>query len=243
MRSRLFVYSVLLALFPLLGYAEGGTFSWSKSNAQLLRAYDYEVGERQRTIVTLEHAHGHQYGDTLAWVDVIKPDGRDHSYYGEISPRLSLSKITGRDLSRSVIKDILISTTFEKAKGQGPQYLYGVAVDFKLPGFTFFKSNFYVHDSTELSGQTWQITLAWNRPFKIGTIRLLAEGFADFQGSEGGREPNELIVPRVLVDISRLIDAQQGKLMAGIEYQYWHNKFGIDGVTESVPQIQIKWTF
>ena len=156
---------------------------------------------------------------------------------------MSLSKITGHDFSYGVIKDILISTTFEKAKNQGPQYLYGGAIDFNLPGFKFFAANAYVHDSTELDGQTWQVTIAWNRPFQVGETKFLIEGFADFQGDEGGRQPNQLIVPRFLVDIGDLAGYTPGKLMAGIEYQYWHNKFGLDGVTESVPQAQIKWTF
>jgi len=218
-------------------------FQWSTSNIQLLRGHSFEVGEKRRTIVTLEHAHGHKFGDTYAWVDIIKPDGVDDSYYGEFSPRLSLSKMTGYDFSYGLIKDVLISTTFEKAKGQGPQYLYGGAIDFNLPGFKFFKTNAYVHDSTELDGKTWQVTIAWNRPFKIGNTNFLLEGFSDLQGSEGGRRPNQLIVPRLLMDIGEIVGLKSGELMAGVEYQYWHNKFGIDGVNESVPQAQLKWSF
>ena len=229
-------------IIPKIVQAEN-FFLWNTSNIQLLRGHDYELGERQRSITTFEHAHGHKYGDTYAWIDFIKPDGEDHTYYGEFSPRLSLSKITGKNFSHGIIKDVLISTTFEKAKDQGPQYLYGGAIDLTLPGFKFFKTNAYLHDSTELDGQTWQVTIAWNRPFKIGGTKFLAEGFADFQGNEGDRSPNQLIVPRFLLDIGDLAGYESGKLMAGIEYQYWHNKFGLDGVTESVPQAQIKWTF
>lgn len=226
-----------------LSVQASGFLQWHTSNVQLLRGYDYELGERQRTIVTLEHAHGHRYGDSYVWVDVIKPDGGDHTYYGEISPRLSLSKMTGRDLSFGIVKDVLVSTTFEKAKDQGPQYLYGGAIDLNIAGFKFFKTNAYVHDSTELDGKTWQVTVAWNRPFEVGGVKMLAEGFADFQGDEGGRRPNQLAVPRFLVDVGDLAGYESGKVMAGVEYQYWHNKFGVDGVTESVAQAQIKWTF
>lgn len=233
---------ILLTSVSSIAYAEN-FFQWNTSNLQILRGHDYEVGEQQRSIVTLEHAHGHKYGDTYIWVDLIKPDGMDYTYYGEFSPRLSLSNLTGYDFSYGIIKDILISTTFEKAKDQGPQYLYGGAIDLNLPGFKFFKANAYVHDSTELGGKTWQITLAWNRPFEVEGVKFLSEGFADFQGDEGGRRPNQLIVPRLLVDVGDLIGHKPGKFMAGIEYQYWHNKFGLDGVTESVPQAQLKWTF
>ncbi len=234
-----FIASILIS--PLAQASD--IFQYSASNIQILRGHNYELGEKQRTIITLEHAHGHKYGDTFGFFDLIKADGQDHTYYGELSPRLSLSKMTGYDFSYGIIKDLLISTTFEKAKDQGPQYLYGGAIDLNLPGFKFFKANAYIHDSTELDGETWQVTLSWNRPFEIGGVKLLAEGFADFQGDEGGRSPNQLIVPRLLVDIGDLAGYEQGKLMAGVEYSYWNNKFGIQGSDESVPQAQLKWNF
>ncbi|MFK8068468.1 MAG: hypothetical protein AB8D52_09490 [Gammaproteobacteria bacterium] len=52
-----------------------------------------------------------------------------------------------------------------------------------------------------------------------------------------------MIVPRLLLDVGNVFGYKQGKLMAGIEYQYWHNKFGIKGVTESVVQAQLMWKF
>lgn len=236
-------FFILLLAIPLSNAYAGEFVKWHTSNIQLLRGHNFELGEEQRTIITLEHANGWLYGDNFGFLDLIYPDGEDSTYYGEFSPRLSLSKITGRNFSYSIIKDILISTTFEKAKDQGPQYLYGGAVDLNLPGFKFFKTNVYVHDSTELDGQTWQITLAWNRPFEVGGVKFLAEGFADIQGEEGGSRPNQLIVPRFLIDIGDLARYESGKLMAGVEYSYWHNKLGNDGVTDSVPQAQVKWTF
>jgi nucleoside-specific outer membrane channel protein Tsx len=158
-------YCVMACFFVPSAKAED-FIKWQSSNIQLLRGHDFELGERDRTLITLEHAHGHEYGDTYAWIDLIKPDG-----------------------------------------------------------------------------QTWQVTIAWNKPFEIGAIKFLAEGFTDLQGSEGGRKPNQLVVPRFLVDIGDLARHSPEKLMAGIEYQYWHNKFGVGGVTESVPQAQVKWTF
>ncbi len=240
------LFASIFLLLPSLLYSEakaGNFIQFQKNNVQVLRGHSFELGEKQRTIVTLEHYHAHQYGDTLFWIDLIKPDGQDHTYYTEIAPRLSLGKVTGRDLSIGPIKDFLISTVYEKAKDQGPQYLYGVAADLDISGFKFFKVNAYIHDSTELDGQTWQVTIAWNRPFEINGTRFLTEGFADFEGGEADRHSNQLIVPRLLWDASDVIGAAPGTVMAGLEYQYWHNKFGIKGVTESVPQAQIKWSF
>lgn len=243
MRFRTCLLLIFLVFSALPMRASAQVFDWQTTNIQALRGHDYKLGERQRSIITLEHANGWAYGDNYAWIDLIYPDGRDYTYYGEFSPRLSLGKITGHDLSYGIIKDILLSTTFEKLKGQGPQYLYGGAVDLNLPGFKFFKTNFYVHDSTERDGKTWQVTLAWNRPFQIGGTKFLIEGFSDIQGREGTSQANQSFVLRFLMDVGYALGGEENKLWAGVEYQYWHNKAGRDGVTESVPQAQIKWVF
>lgn len=217
---------------------------WQTANIQFLKGWDYEVGPEKRALITFEYANRWRYGDFFMFVDGTRFDDGGTAAYTEISPRFSLSRMTGADLSYGIIKDVLISTTYEKGKKNIQAYLYGGAVDFKLPGFTFFKTNFYLRDSRQHDDNTWQITVAWNRPFDVGNIKLLAEGFADFAGNAGVTyHANQFIVPRLLIDIGDLTGRQPSKLWAGLEYSYWHNKFGIDGKTESAPQLQIKWVF
>lgn len=52
---------------------------------------------------------------------------------------------------------------------------------------------------------------------------------------------NLLLVPQLRLDLGALWD-WPGRLEAGVEYSYWRNKFGIDGVVESVVQPMVKWT-
>lgn len=224
--------------------AKAGIVEWHSSNIQILKGGGYKIGDRNRTIMTLEHAHGHAYGDTFAFIDWTWPHDGKPEYYAELSPRLSLSKIFDANLSAGIIKDILISTNMEKPKHQGPRYLYGGAIDLNLPGFKFFKTNAYIRDDTQIDGDTWQITLVWNRPFKVGNTNMLIEGFADLAGGEGPtKTSNQLIVPRFLIDAGNLAGYPNGKIWLGIEYSYWHNKFGNDGITESTPQLQLKGVF
>lgn len=90
---------------------------------------------------------------------------------------------------------------------------------------------------------TLKTTLAWQYPLQINHIPFVIEGFADFAGDEGiNKEPHQLIVPRFLLDLGHL-NGNPNKFFAGIEWQYWHNKFGIIGVTESVAQLQLKYLF
>jgi nucleoside-specific outer membrane channel protein Tsx len=219
--------------------------NWHSTNMQVLKGWNYEVGEEGRTIVTIEHANEWKYGDFFMFVDGTRFDPGKTTAYGEFAPRFSLSKITGKSFSYGVIKDILVSTMFEKSKGKTKAYLYGGAVDLNVPGFKFFRTNFLVRDNPEIQeDDTWQITLAWNSPITIAGQKFLFEGFADFAGEEGARyHENQLIVPRFLWDIGYAMGNKANKLYGGVEYSYWHNKYGIKGETESAPQLQVKWVF
>lgn len=240
-----FFIFLLLTLTPTALRAElSDVVQWHTTNIQYLRGWGYELGQQDRTIITVEHAHGWTYGDFYMFVDTTRFDGGGSNFYAEYSPRLSLGKITNQDFSYGVIKDVLLSSNIEDGEKSARAYLYGAAIDFNLPGFKFFKVNLYQRDNPDKKGETYQLTLAWNRPFEVNGTKFLIEGFADFAGNEGPTyKANQLIVPRFLVDIGDLMGNTSGKLWAGVEYSHWHNKLGNEGVTESHPQLQVKWVF
>ena len=49
-----------------------------------------------------------------------------------------------------------------------------------------------------------------------------------------------LAQPQLTVDVGRALGGGGGRLMTGIEYQYWRNKLGTD-VTESAVQFLVVW--
>jgi len=216
---------------------------WHSTNIQILRGADYELGAEQRTIVTLEHANSWQYGDFFVFGDHTWPDNGDSSYYLEPTLRFSFNKLFNSRASQPLIKDVLLAIQIEKPEGQTARELVGIAVDLNVDEFTFFKTHLFARNNPDLAGDTYQITLVWNRVFKLDNTQLLLEGFADFAGSEGHTVAHQFIVPRLLIDISPFTGLAQNTLWAGIEWQYWHNKFGVNGVTESVPQLQLKYIF
>ena len=209
-------------------------------NLQLLHGFDYEVGDRERTIITFEHANAFTYGDMFLFTDFTLGDDRQRGVYGEFSPRLSLTRMTGQNWSFGPVNDVLIAGTYEFGDEGLERFLIGGAVDLDVPGFTFLRLQAYHRDDPTRPGSTWQGTVIWNRPFEVGGQRFLAEGVADFAGSEGAGVANQLIVPRLLWNLPLGSD-QSSPLYLGIEHQYWNNKFGIDGVVENVTQIQLKW--
>jgi len=72
---------------------------------------------------------------------------------------------------------------------------------------------------------------------------MMFEGFFDYAWGEHPLKRNIITAPRLLVDVGDLAGIGAGKFQAGVEYQIWQNKFGIDGMNEYVPQAMVKWIF
>ena len=145
------------------------------------------------------------------------------------------------------MEDVLLSGTLEKGEGFS-SYLIGVAVDLDVPGFNFVRTNGYLRENPDLAGTTWQVTVVWNATFETGPARWMFNGHFDWAGSEGEAETsayekqNFFTQPQLLLDVGRLVN-RQGKVYAGIEWSYRHNKYGISGVEESVVQAMIRVDF
>lgn len=234
-------FAVAALCLGLLGWSGAEAAErWSSTNLQLLYGDNYELGPKERTILTLEHASGWEYGDNFFFVDVTDFEDEGTSLYGELLSRLSLSKISGRKIGVGALSDVLLAGHLEFGEGVRT-YLYGIGTNWDLPGFAFFKLDFYVRDEPDLrASPTWQITPSWLLPFQIGPVKASLGGFVDFAGSQGERESSIVGAPQLLVDIGNFWGAPD-RLHAGIEYQFWRNKFGIDGVDEDVVQLMLKW--
>lgn len=217
---------------------------WSSTNVQLLRGDGYELGAEERTIFTLENALGWKYGDSFFFIDVTEPTGEGTTKYAEFSPRFSFGKITGKDLSFGIVKDIMLATTFELGEETNAT-LIGIGLPLAIPGFAFANANIYLRDSQrdfadEQTGTGGQVTLTWNRPFSIGSAKLNFEGFFDYAfGEDDGSNPKEdniVTAPRLMLNLG-------SNFQVGLEHQIWRNKFGIDGVNEDVTQFMVKLKF
>ncbi|WP_020674880.1 DUF5020 family protein [Geopsychrobacter electrodiphilus] len=225
--------------------AFAGSAQWQTSNVELLLGSGYKLGDDTRTTLTFEHANGWKYGDNFFFLDVVNPmrDGvhSTNDLYAEFSPRLSLSKISGKKIAFGFVKDVLLASTLEMGE-YSHNYLYGVGFSLDLPKFAYADINIYVRNNPNQDGQTYQITPVWALPFTVGSAKMLFEGFADIAGSEGNTKFNIDCQPRLLLDVGNFWQAPDS-LWVGVEYMYWHNKFGVDGANESLPQAMVKWVF
>ena len=243
----------VIALVLLLSTPTVYAADWNTTNVQLLYGTEYAdnggIDDKKKTVFTFEHADGWKYGDNFFFLDTSNPNATGTAHYAEFSPRLSLSALTGKALAFGPIKDTLIAGTWEQGDGVRA-YLLGVGFALKLPKFAFADINIYarqsIRDFSPVDTDTgMQVTLDWLLPFDVVGVKFAFEGFFDYAwGEDGGSVPiEENIVsgPRLLIDVGNFVGAP-GKLQAGVEWQIWRNKFGINGVDEDVPQAMLKWT-
>lgn len=213
---------------------------WSSFSLSYLNGSDYEVGDPDRQVVTVEHASGHSWGDNFFFLDRLQSANGDSENYMELSPRLSLSSLTGSDLSFGPVKDVLLAGTWESGEGFD-NFLAGVGVSLDVPGFQYFNANLYRANNDKSSNDT-QLTLTWGLPFALSDAEFLYDGFIDWTTSESDKASEMNFTSQLKWNAGKLIGTK-APVYVGVEYAYWTNKFGIDGVDERNPALLLKWHF
>lgn len=251
-----FGYLTLSLLSPCA--LSGDWLQWSNSEIQYLHGGNFQMPgnseDVSQSIITVTHADGWKYGRNFFFMDTLfTEDGQPSqtNLYGEAYSTFSLGKISGRDLSLSIFKDIGFTLGVNlgermQSKQSGPRILlHGVTVDFNLPGFDYFNVDFLRHKIVEPVdiGGSWQITPVWKFRFQIADTKWSLEGFADFIGKKGDYQARQALAqPQLRLDVGDLW-GHSNHLFVGIEYQYWHNKYGIKGLQDNVPQALLLWKF
>jgi nucleoside-specific outer membrane channel protein Tsx len=246
-----------LLLSPCFAYAD--FFDWSNTEVQYLHGSNYRMPKNanaiDKSIITVSHADGWALGRHFFFMDTLISEQGEPSQvnvYGEFYSYFSLNKIVGKDLSYGLFKDLnaTVGVNLGENVDINPKsgtrvLLYGATLDLNLPGFKMFNIDFLCHNIIEpvSTGNSVQITPVWKLPFIIGNTHWSFEGFADYIGSKTGRyTENFLAQPQLRLDVGEFFGMPK-HLQVGLEYQYWHNKYGIKGFTESLPQALVVWTF
>lgn len=229
------IYSALVAA-TLLSTSVSAKQFWSDTSFSALTGSNYEVGDNDRSVFTLEHASGHTWGNTFTFVDrLVHHNDDNHELYGELGASINL--FTQKD---SFVKAVYLAPQWEFGSDKFARFdnlLTGVGLDLDVPGATYFNVNLY-HRNNDLYGNNHQLTLVWAFPLSNG---LVYDGFMDAVDSTDNTASGYNFTSQLKYDIGQRIGVEKGKLFAGVEYVYWHNKFGIDGITEKNANFLIKW--
>ncbi len=235
--------AALAAGLILSGPTMAAPMLWQNNSLTYLYGNDFKIDPDTQHTLTFEHASGWTWGDVFMFVDYKWNESQDdhdagRTYYGEFSPRLSLGKVSGTDMSFGPIKDVLVAFTYERGEDEVQNYLLGPAVDLAVPGFDRFAINTYYRKPdgirNKASGQ-WQITPTWAMTVPVGNSDILFDGYIDWVVNDAGNEgsadyqsKNLHINPQVKYDLGKAVYQKAGQLYVGIEYDYWSDKYGID---------------
>lgn len=208
---------------------------WSDFSVTYLNGSNYEVGDSDREVITFEYASGTTWGDTFMFFDRLKSSNGDVETYGEFSPRIKI-----KDFNDNFIKSVYFAPSVEF--GPKTNYLIGVGMDLAISGFDYFQVNTYFRNNGE-GDNSEQLTLVWGVP--VGPLYF--DGFMDYatavdNTANGDTKAQMNITSQLKYNLGPVLDLDT-KLFVGVEYAYWVNKFGIDGVDENNVNLLVKYHF
>ena len=210
-------------------------------------------------VLTIQRASGWQFGDSFFFVDYLDDGGEDgfndREFYAEWYPTLSLGKLSGRQLRLGPMADLsLVAGINAGGDGKVVKYLPGLRASWEVPGFLFLNTDAtaYIDDNAGLAaggppatGNSLMLDVSWALPLEVGGQSLAIAGHAEYVGGstdelDGAVRGWILAQPQFTWDMGRTLLGTPGRLLAGIEYQYWRNKLGTDG-QESTAQLLLVW--
>jgi len=205
---------------------------------------------------TFENTSAADWWSSYLFVDVLRSwseaDANAKEVYGEWYPSLSLRTIAGQQPLTGVLRDVKFTVglnTGVRSTGPSPFVLLpGVTFDLKVPGFAFLSVGAFAYidrgrfqgQPTDCTATTYQITPSWSVPFRVAAASLKLSGFADFIGKHANCAAVVLTQPRLALDLSE-IWKKPGHVFVGVDYQYWHNKYGIAGLTDKTFLPVVVW--
>lgn len=244
--------SVICAGILLAGAVNAETLWSDNSISYLKNTSDFEVLKNDNiNVITFEHASGHNWGDVFFFADRTTAskdanNARHEETYGEVSARLSLSYLTDSKLSMGPISDLYIAGTYEHDTGNKDgigfgfnNYLVGVGASWDVQGFNYLSSNVYLAENDDTDND-YQLTVAWGYPVSFGKHDILIDGYLDWSSAADDHKADFHFNPQVRLDVGKYFGKAKF-FEVGIEYSYWHNKFGISGLdNESTVSAMIK---
>ncbi|MFS4458550.1 DUF5020 domain-containing protein [Bdellovibrio sp. HCB2-146] len=233
----------LAFLLPFSSHAA----DWQQTEFQILHGDSYKApGDTtySKTVFTFNHVSSWAYGSNFFFFDISSPDTDDNTtYYGEFSPAFSLTKMGLMKEPDSVVKDILLQLNYELPQGPAKRAaLAGVTIEWKDISIDYFATQFLYRDTLANDGHTGQFTIVWLKRFGGDSFPVEFSGFLDWAGQEGTIKDNLQTQPSLLYDFSKKT-AGKVPLKLGVEWLYWKNKYGIDGLDESLGQAKLVWIF
>ncbi len=242
--------TLVLCSFVTCGNCHAQVFDWMSNDIQVLYGSNFTLGSPDRTTITLEHSDGWKYGSNFFFADIINRNDISTEIYTEVYSYLSFNKITQANFSLGPIKDFSLLASLnisnKPERDNFRAYLLGISFDLKNEWFNYLQLDIAAYKDENIAGRYGvQVTPVWSYPFSMGKVKFKFRGFTDFKTGNCSQSNVTQILsqPQLVLDLGDLVGWQKEHVYIGTEYSYWHNKFGLKGIDESVVQAMVMGVF
>lgn len=256
--------ALLAAAFfrPALRSAEAQGFSRTEFQYQGGTAFGGTVVSPPgfQHVFTLQHASAWSRGENFFFVDMVccSDPVSNRDMYLEWYSALKLSAVTNREFSWGPVADIgLLGGINWGAQTHASRLTPGLRFSLDLPGFAFanLDATWLVDVGRGLDdggpprdGGILGLDFNWARPFSIGDADFSVEGHGEWQSphtDEAGvsRPYTVLLQPQVRWNLSKAVADAPDRVLLGVEFQLWLNKFGVPEAHEFLPQLLVVFGF
>ncbi len=231
-----------------------------------------------KEIIALTNVTGFKYGTTFVNIDFLQSDHNDpgggiagnagaQEVYGVFRGTFDLGKITGAKLAMGPIRGYAITAGFDiNTKNDGyaskkRMAVFGPTVEMEVPGFLNLSVLLFDESNAPAAIQRRyhyknHATFEADWGIGIGSLPLSFNGYAQFITAKGKDEfgaqtaPESHIDADLMLDVGSLAGLSKKTWLVGVEYEYWHNKFGNnakgpagEGATASTPMVRVEYHF
>jgi nucleoside-specific outer membrane channel protein Tsx len=176
----------------------------------------------------------------------------------------SYSQISGNKINWGPINDVLLGMGFDYSSKNTTfaprvrKFRIGPMLGLNVPGYAkvglelYKESNHNGFNPYPQGGDvsfktTYVLAADWGIPFAGGSWKW--SGYFDHIGAKGyGTAPETLLSTEIMYDVGKALYSVPNKLWAGVQYQYWRNKFGnpastVPGAKASTPMVRVEYHF
>jgi nucleoside-specific outer membrane channel protein Tsx len=231
-----------------------------------------------KTILALTNVTGFKYGGTFVNIDFLQSDHNDpgggvagnpgaQEVYGVFRGTLDLGKVTGGKFAMGPIRGYGLTAGLDlNTKNDGyaskkRMWVVGPTLMMEVPGFLNLSALLF-DESNAPQAITRRYHYKNHAAFEadwgigVGSLPLSFNGYAQWITAKGKDEFGAQTSPESHVDMDLMLDAgslaglSKKTWLVGVEYEYWHNKFGNnakgpagEGATASTPMVRLEYHF
>jgi|JFJP01.1.fsa_nt_gi nucleoside-specific outer membrane channel protein Tsx len=235
-----------LGLSLITTFSSVHALEYSTTEIQALHGWKYKLGLEERSLATLEHSSGWDYGMNFGFIDATEPFKKkpDRNYYSELYTWLSYKKTTHQKEAKwGIFDDVLFGIGWQGDDAGFRAHLAGPSITLNLPNFEYAMFNLFAYQDQKNYDVTYSPSFAWSYPFSISNVPLKFRGFFTFTGKNGDYTWNISTQPQLLWDIGKQFFHKENTLMTGVELQMYRNKYGNKDVHEFNPQLMVTYVF